>query len=321
MPVNIVDLIAQPSLPDIAATTRASQDFPPKYRLLNGRVKPRSAYLLTTQFVSSFALLSLCIPVAARAGDLSAPTVEPASMVSAAPKATPDLIFTLRGGAAFTPDYFGSRDYSFGPDLEFSLNYARLPGGRVFGTTDANDPRYGFGLRGSFRYIGERKVASHPELTGLNDIDRTFELGLGLGYTSRSFDAFADLRYGVIGHEGFVGELGADVKYHASDRLILSLGPRMLLGSDDYAATYFGVSAAEAAAGYVGGAYDASGGVLSAGIELGATYRFNDDWGVKAAVKWHRFTGDAASSPIVEAGERDQYGVRIGITRRFTLGF
>lgn len=256
-------------------------------------------------------LLSLCVPAVAQSGD---PPSAPTALLG-----SPDLIFTVRGGSAVTPNYFGSGDYSFGPDIGFRMNYTRLPGGRTLGSTDANDPRYGYRVHGSFRYVGERKTAEHPELAGLNDIDQSFELGLGLEYSSNRFDVFADLRYGIIGHQSLLGELGSDVKLHPSNRLTFSMGPRVLLGSDDYASTHFSVSAAETAAGYAGGAYDASGGILSAGIELGAIYRFSGNWGVDGAVTWSRFTGDAANSPIIEAGERDQYGVRIGITRRFFL--
>jgi len=263
-------------------------------------------------------LFALAAPGAAMAGDPGATAIEPAPVFQAAPASRPDLIFTLRGGIKVTPDYFGSGDYSAGPDFGFGLNFARLPGGRSFGSTDPNDPQYGFGLRGSFRFIGERDAADHAELTGLNDVDTSVELGLGLAFTSRNFDAFADLRYGVIGHESLVGELGADVKFQASDRLTLSAGPRLFMGSDKYAQTYFGVTAAEAT---YGPAYTAGGGLLSAGVELGAQYKINDDWGVEGAVSWNRFMNSAADSPIVQTGDRDQYSVRIGLTRRITLDF
>lgn len=231
----------------------------------------------------------------------------------------PDLIFSLRGGASVQPDYFGSSDYSLGPDVALRFGYLRL-GGREFGSPDPDFEPRGFGLRGSFRYIGERSEDDSPELEGLDDVDAAVEMGLGLGYTTQNFKAFADVRYGVIGHESLVGELGADLVARPNDRLTLTAGPRVLIGSDDYASTYFGVSASEAAQSTFG-AYDAEGGIMSTGIELGATYEVNDNWAVEGAVTWDRLQNDAADSPIVEAGERDQYGVRIGVTRRITLDF
>ncbi|TYB91026.1 MipA/OmpV family protein [Oceaniovalibus sp. ACAM 378] len=277
--------------------------------------------ILPRALISAFAFL---IPSFATAGDLTVPVGEPLPVYQAAPVASPGLVFTIRGGASVTPDYFGSGDYSVGPDFAVGLNFLRLPGGRSFGSYDPNNPQYGLGLRGSFRYIDERSAADYPELNGLNDVDTSVELGLGLAYSSRNFDAFADLRYGVVGHESFVGEVGADVKFQANDRLTLSAGPRLFIGSDKYSSTYFGVTAAEAGAvgsNFAGQAFNAGGGLLSAGVEVGAKYKINDDWGLEGAVTWDRFTGDAADSPIVQQGERDQYGVRIGITRRITLDF
>ena len=257
------------------------------------------------------------LPGATFAGDLSVPVAEPAPIV-VAPAPSPDLIFKLRGGIAVVPDYIGSSDYTFGPDLGFSLQYARLFG-REFGSAGA-EPRFGTKLRGSFRYVDERSADDNSELAGLDDLDTSVELGLGLGYSSYRFDAFADIRYGVVGHEAWVGELGADVKAYPTDRLTLSMGPRLFVGSDRYADTYFGISSAEAA-GSAFSAYDANGGLLSAGLELGATYEINDNWGVEGAITWDRLSGDADDSPIVQQGDRDQYGLRVGITRQITLDF
>lgn len=269
------------------------------------------------RFASLFAVIAA--PALAQAGDLSLPVEEAAPAYTAPAGTGPDLVFTLRGGVASTPDYFGSDSYSVGPDFGFRLGYARILG-REFGSADGSDPGYGLGLRGSFRYIDERNADDNSELEGLDDIDTSVELGLGLGYTSYRLDAFADVRYGVIGHESLVGEVGADVKAYPTDRLTLSLGPRFLIGSGEYSETYFGVSGAEAATSDYS-AYEANSGLLSAGLELGATYEISDSWGIEGAVTWDRFTGDAEDSPIVQQGDRDQYGIRLGVTRQITLDF
>lgn len=231
----------------------------------------------------------------------------------------PRFVFTLRGGVAVKPDYFGASSYGVGPDLGFDFGYARAFG-RDFGSTDPDFERTGLHLRGSFRYIGERSAADHPELTGLNDIDLSVELGLGLAYTQRSYEIFGDVRYGVVGHESVVGELGADLRLHPGDRLTLTAGPRLFLGSDSYAQTYFGVTAAESAASGLA-AFTAEGGALSAGIELGATYKIDENWGVEGALTYDRLLNDAAASPITVQGSEDQLRARIGLTRRISLRF
>ena len=264
-----------------------------------------------------FATALVTLAPAAWAGDLSLSTAEPAP-VYAQPVAesAPNLVFTLRGGVATTPEYFGSDDYAFGPDFGFSLNQLDL-GPLNLGSPDPYYQPEGTALRGSFRFVDERTAEDNPELEGLSDVDATYELGLGIGYRSQRFDAFADVRYGINGHESFVGELGADLKAQPSERLTVSAGPRVLLGTDDYASTYFDVPTATPNF----DAYDADGGVISAGVEVGAKYRFTENWGVEGAVTYDRFVGDAADSPIVENGDRDQYGMRVGLTRRITLDF
>ena len=272
----------------------------------------RLSILLSTIVVGSAGI--------AHAGNLQSAPADPMIIAPAPapviPASTPDLIFTLSGGVSSAPEYFGSEDYTVGPSLGFALNYANI-GPLQFGSPDPFFQPEGFGLRGSFRYIDERKASDHPELQGSIDVDRTYELGLGLGYQSANFDAFADVRYGFGGHEAFVGEIGADAKVRPSDRLILSAGPRVLFGTDDYADTYFSTPAAFAN----GGAYDADGGVISAGVELGANYRLSENWGLEGTVSYDRFVGDAADSPIVQQGSEDQYGITVGLTRRITLDF
>ncbi|TFL19844.1 MipA/OmpV family protein [Jannaschia formosa] len=231
----------------------------------------------------------------------------------------PALGFTLRGGVGTAPTYSGSNSNEAVPDLGFELNYLNL-GGFTFGNPDPLYRPEGFGVTGSFRYIGERDASDEADLTGLEDVDDSLELGIGLRYAADNYQVFGNVRYGVVGHESFVGELGADAFLRPNDRLTLRAGPRAFFGDQDYASTYYGVTAAESAAS--GGnlaTYDADGGLLSTGVEFGAGYRINDDWGIDAAVTYERLRNDAQDSPI--SLDDDQFSARIGLTRRFTLGF
>lgn len=260
-------------------------------------------------------------PLAAFAGSLAptAPDTQVAPVM--VPVKAPKLAFTLRAGVGGAPSYFGAKDLTAGPDFSFSLNYLALPGGRSIGSTDPKAVSYGFGLRGAFRYIAKRSAKDDPELTGLKDVKASAELGLGIGYTQRNFEAYVDARYGAIGHHSWVGEIGANAVMHPTEQLTLRVGPRVFFGSDKYANTYFGVTAAEAAT--VGSnfttAYTAKGGALSAGIELGATYAIDDKWGIDGAVRWDKYLGDAKSSPIVMQGKDNNVSLRIGVTRRFSF--
>jgi outer membrane scaffolding protein for murein synthesis (MipA/OmpV family) len=232
----------------------------------------------------------------------------------------PDLVLTLRAGVQVSPAYLGSDDYELGPDLAARLDYIRLPGGFEFGSGRTVGFRSGWGIRGSARYLGERDADEHDEIEGLDNVDWSFELGLGVGYEQRNWRAFTDVRYGVIGHNAWVGEVGADGIAYPMDGLTVTLGPRLSFGTDNFAQTYFGVSGPESEASGLA-PFDAKGGLLGAGMELGARYRFNERWGVEGAATWNRLVNDAADSPVTKTGSEDQYELRLGITRSISLDF
>jgi len=73
------------------------------------------------------------------------------------------------------------------------------------------------------------------------------ELGGGVEYRARNFSAFADVRYGVLGHQSLVADFGADLIFQPAPDVTFRVGPRGLWGSQGYAGTYFGVTPAEAA--------------------------------------------------------------------------
>jgi outer membrane scaffolding protein for murein synthesis (MipA/OmpV family) len=117
-----------------------------------------------------------------------------------------------------------------------------------------------------------------------------------------------------------VGEIGADGIAYPFDGLTLTLGPRLEFGDNRFADTYFGVSASESEASGLP-EFQANGGLLGAGVELGARYLFNERWGVEGAAGWQRLVNDAADSPVTATGSEDQYSVRVGLTRRISLDF
>jgi MipA family protein len=230
------------------------------------------------------------------------------------------VTLTFGVGAALRPSYFGSDDYSLSPVGRVTVDQISY-GGLTFGSS----PRAGgtggqLSIGGSFRLVGGRSAASYPELTGLESIDRSVELGLSLRYNERDWRAYANVRYGVTGHNALVGELGADVLVRPTERITLFAGPRATIGSDRYTDTYFGVTPDEAAASGLA-AYDPDGGLVSAGVEMGMNYRFNDEWAVRGAVGYARLVGDAGDSPITGLGSRTQGSASLMLTRRMTFGF
>ncbi len=233
----------------------------------------------------------------------------------------PDLVATISAGIDVSPAYLGSDEYELGPSFDARLDFVRLPNGFEFGSGRAVGFRTGLGLRTSARYIPGRDSGDYSEIDGLDDIPWSFEAGLGLGYEQRNYRVFADVRYGIIGSNAWVGDVGADAIAYPIDGLTLTLGPRLNFGDDHFASTYFGVSPEESVRNGNLPAYDAKGGLIGGGVVLGARYLFNERWGVEGSASWDRLLNDAADSPITEQGAVDQYRVGIGLTRRISLDF
>lgn len=221
--------------------------------------------------------------------------------------------FRFGVGPDFGPSYFGDADSDAGVAFDFELERLQF-GSLAIDGADAPGLSYG----GSFRFIGGRDPANFDELTGLDVIDPSLEIGGRVEYTTPDFAVFAKLRYGAIGHEAFVAELGGDLQYRASDRFVVSGGPRVLLSDDSYAQTYFGVTGEEADVSAFE-AFDAEGGLISAGAQAEAVYTLNDDWQLVGTISYDRLQADAAESPLTASD--DQLSGSLVLTRRITFGF
>lgn len=225
--------------------------------------------------------------------------------------------FSVRGGVAATPEYFGSDQTEAGVDLGFSFGALQL-GGLDVGNGVRGVPDNGLSLRGAFRVIGDRTADDSPELAGLEDIDTAVELGFGLTFQQTNWMAFGEVRKGVAGHSGLTGTAGVDLVYRPNDKWLITAGPRVNFGDDEFANTYFGIPTGSTS-GF--GAYNATGGALGAGIEVSGTYFIDEKWALEGAVSYEKLIGDAADSPITLNGSEDQWRVRLGLSRAFTLNF
>jgi outer membrane scaffolding protein for murein synthesis (MipA/OmpV family) len=233
------------------------------------------------------------------------------------------LLFTFFAGGRTGPPFFGSDEMEFGPSFRGSFAYVNF-GGVTFGEEtfdpDPYERRGGFGYGLSFRFVNERDSSEHDDIRGLDDIDGTLEIGGGVGYAWPNVEAIADVRYGLGGSDAWVGEARLFYVARPTDRLAIRVGPRVLVGSDNYVDTYFGVSSAESARSGLD-AFDPDAGLVSAGVEVIATYRLSERWWLEGAAKWEQFQGDAGDSPIVGVGADDRTEVRVGLRRSFVWRF
>ncbi|WP_349358462.1 MipA/OmpV family protein [Stappia sp.] len=259
--------------------------------------------------LSSALALALAAPAKAQDG-LSPPDDMP----------LPDrqFVIDLGVGAIAKPRYEGADSMLVYPLPIVSVGRFYLPGlGQV---ADGAKNTRGFFFFPSFNFIGERKATDNVDLTGTNTVNWALELGAGAGFRYDWFRAFVELRQGINGHSGQVGQIGADVVFNPLERVQLSLGPRADFASGDYMDTYFGVTAAEAAGS--GGrltAYNPDGGFKSVGVLGRLSYSVTDRTALHVQAGWDRYIGDAKNSPIVKNGDENQFSIGAGVTYRFAF--
>ena len=231
--------------------------------------------------------------------------------------ATKQFVVDLGVGAIAKPKYEAADSYLVYPFPIISVGRFYLPG---LGQVVDGRRKSGVFFYPAFSFIGERKASDSTDLTGTNKIDWALELGLGGGLRGEHWRAFAELRQGINGHTGQVGQLGIDGIIYPSDKWEVSFGPRADFASGEYMDTYFGVTPTEAA--NSGGrltAYDPGAAFKSLGLSARASYDWNDDVRVHFQGGYDRLIGDAADSPIAGGGSKDQFSVGVGLSYRFAF--
>lgn len=224
----------------------------------------------------------------------------------------PGIEFELGGGARVAPRYEGASEYLVSPLPLIRLKRLTLSNGFQIGGREG-----GFSIGPSFNLRAERSAEDTPALTGLSDVDLAVEFGLEAAYEADYFRLHANLRRGFGGHEGWVGEAGADLIIRPRPDLKIYAGPRVSYADAGYMDTYFSVPT-----GTNGFAtFDADAGFKSVGLEAGARYDVNANWGIEGGVTYDRLIGDAGDSPIVAVGDRDQFSFKLGIVRKFRIDF
>jgi len=220
-------------------------------------------------------------------------------------------------GGMIQPRYAAADSYILTPFPIINVGRFFVPG---LGQVADGRRRQGVFFFPSFGFVGERSADDDRDLTGTRDVDWAFELGLGAGYRTEHWRVFGELRQGMNGHTGQVGQLGLDGIFYPTERLELSLGPRAGFAFGDYMDTYFGVTAAEAAAsGGTLSQFDPASGFTSLGVAMRASYDLTDRARFHVQGNYERLIGDAADSPIAKVGDENQFYIGAGLSYRFSF--
>lgn len=272
----------------------------------------------------SVPLFILCLGVApSLAADLPRAPSQP-SLLSPIPVASAGWTITVGVEARYLPTYEGNDRYDVVPWM--TLNIRRAGTIRPF-----QNPRDGFSASlfntagvqfgATAKFKMPRRQSRDPDLAGLGDVDFVFEPGLFAEYWPVQWlRTRAEVRHGVGGHRGLVGDLSADLVVAVTPKLTLSGGPRLSFASANAISPYFGVTVAQAVASGLP-VYATSGGTKAYGAGAQIRYEWTPQWATHAFVEYDRLTGSTARSPLVTLrGDPNQVTVGAGVTYSFDIG-
>lgn len=251
-----------------------------------------------------------------------------AALLCAAPAAAQETegrgwIVTVGGGPQVFPKYPGADSYGVFPMPILGLR--REGARRPF---EAPDEGAGFGFLGpssrfdfgpAIRFQNKRDEEDVGAAVG--DVDFTLEAGaFAQAFVTDNLRLRVEGRRGIGGHDGWVGDVSADLVIRNGDDTIFSIGPRARIADGRYHRAYFGVDDGVAAATGLP-AYRPGGGVYAVGAAAGLTHMLGPRLGLYGYAGYDRLVGDAADSPIVrQLGSRDQFSGGLGLFFEFAVG-
>ena len=227
----------------------------------------------------------------------------------------PDWRVTLGAGAEMAPIYEGSKRYAATPSIPLDVRYkdiAFLSAGEGLGVDLLRGQTYRAGVAVDYD-LGRSHHAQH-RLTGTGNVGMAPEAKLFAEYFLLPFVYRADIRKGIGGHNGVIGDLGMYVPLPVAEDTYVFTGPSVTFANGEYMQAYFGISPAQAARSQFH-TFTARGGLDRAGWGITAVYKYSQHWWVEADGAWQYMLGDAGRSPIVE--DRSQFAAGINLLYRF----
>jgi outer membrane protein len=247
--------------------------------------------------------------------------------------------WTMRigAGALLSPAFVGSSDYQLlaVPALKVTYRntfFASVEDGVGYAVINQNGWRAGpiakieFGRKedggNPFRIAGGKTSALH----GLGNVATTLEVGGFAEYRCNGINTKIELRKGLNGHEGLVGDLS--VKYMRTSQslspvvdlpLVVSFGPRLTVVDSTYNKAFYGVDADQAVNSGLP-RYSPNGGVLSYGVGSLIIVPIRKHLSATLLAGYDRLTGDAGSSPLVSERGSPNQGM-FGVFLSYEFGF
>ena len=168
-------------------------------------------------------------------------------------------------------------------------------------------------------YLNHRSHNNAPAaLDGIHDVGYTLEAGAFAEYYPIPFlRTRVELLQGITGADGFEANIMADFIFRPGPQWLLTAGPRLQVVNDKFASAFYSTTAADSV-----GAYNATGGAYTAGIDATARYNLTENFSLRAFADWNRLLGDAANSNLVQQrGSADQFQAGLGAAYKFNFSW
>jgi len=241
--------------------------------------------------------------------------------------------FKVGAGALYAPAFVGSKDYQVivfpTVKVEYKdLFFASVKEGVGYNAIHSDGWRVG----PLVKYQFERKedgsnpfrVGGHKStaLKGLGNVDATLECG---GFAEYSYEPFAykvELRQGVNGHKGMIGEAGINYSgtiKRSGPPIFYAFGPRATFADSDYINAYFGIDRTQSVNSGLN-RYDGGGGFVSYGLGGFMSTPLHGPVSVSVFGGYDRLGNEVADSPLVkQRGSENQFAVGLSVTYKFDL--
>ena len=242
----------------------------------------------------------------------------------------PGWSVTAGVGAFVNPTYLGDDAYQLSALPNIQIRYGNTLSVGVDGiqytALDKNGWKAGPVARIGF---GRNEDGSNPfaiagedtdDLEGLDDISASIEFGGFISYTYKKVTTSFEMRRGVGGHTGVLGDVNIrynDMFIWRRKPLFVSLGPSLSFANDEFNSTFFSINGAESAASGLS-TFDADGDVNSYGFDASAIRPLTKKTSLVFFISYDELQGSIAdSSLVVERGSRDQAPAGMFYSYRF----
>ena len=230
-----------------------------------------------------------------------------------------DLDITLGVEGAYEPDYQGSDDYEieFFPLLQVTYKdwlYLETIGAGAIWTLP-----YGFRLQTGVSFEEGRPSGDNDALDGLDDIEDTAVLDVGLFYGIGDLTLGFALEQDLLGKgKGLVTFFGANYAFEfLDDRLEIAPQIDISFATGEHLRTEFGISDEEA----VNSEFDAyrpGAGLKSYGFATGVDFELTEHWSILGEAGIEFYGPEATDSPLLDEAGAD-YGAEVELALTYTF--